>query len=300
MKEGEPVLGGPQANPGVAGMSNSGTQPIVSGAQAAASRQNRYITQPPSHFTPRQPISPDGDDIIISNHDVKKPKKGLIIILAILFTLIIVGAVAGLVFSQQNSAQGQLNDTLINDFYIYANNLLFGEENSNPITDFEAEDFFYIDENYSDAEYLKSLLADYDKFFTQAKSNNKNGLEESSLLESKVELEFLIQNNEIGFIEDSEVINKYYLEGEEAARLLVEEYYATNDTDTENIKTIKNYKKQVALDKIDILDAEGSPDEYKDIMDEIYNKVNESVYNLKKSCKSINSIIEGGSNEENK
>ena len=292
MKEGEPVLGGPQANPGATNVPNPGTQPASpSVPQYTAPAPTQFPTQP----TP-QPISTGTGDIILSDFSSPKTKKTPIIILIILLIIAIVGIGAYfLIPSQNNTSQSQNNSTLTQAFYTYANRLLFGEEKSEPVSDFDVENFFYIDENFGDTNYLNSLLNDYNNFLAQAESSNN--LKDLPIQNIKNQIEFLIQYDELGFIDNNVVLDMYYSEGPEAAKALVEEYYIVYDTDSDLIKTIKDYEKQVALNKILILSDEGSSTVTEEIMNNIYNIVTTSIQELKDTCKNINLIINGNNNE---
>lgn len=112
MKEGEPVLGGPQANPGGEGVLNSGAQPIVSGpvSSPAQPRQNRYITQPPSHFTPQQPISSGAGDVVLPKSEQPQNKKRWIVVGTVLAVVAIITLV--LVFALK-AVQNRLPEDVV-------------------------------------------------------------------------------------------------------------------------------------------------------------------------------------------
>ena len=126
MKEGEPVLGGDQANPGGIQTPTPGTQPVVSATPQPVQSQpqaqpqiqpqfqtqqptqsNQYINQPPSHFAP-QPITSGTGDIVFANSAPKKSKK-IAIILAIIVSIVVVGA--GIYFTISQSGLGGSNQT---------------------------------------------------------------------------------------------------------------------------------------------------------------------------------------------
>lgn len=123
MKEGEPILGGPQANPGATDVPNPGMQPvspIVSQNNIPASRPViPSLTRRPQ-FAPQpqiqpQPISPVGGDIVLSNPNPKpKSKKTLIITLALVFIAIVVSVLFFVLHS--TTFKEELDKEAINNF----------------------------------------------------------------------------------------------------------------------------------------------------------------------------------------
>ena len=298
MKEGEPIFSGPQANPGVANVSSLGAQPIASAVpQHAAPTPTQSSPQPtPRPIQPAQSTPYDTGSIASTTPPFKKSNRAPIIILIILLIFTAVGIGAYFLFPNQSNNQLQNNAVVDQSFYIYANNLLFGEEKTDPVDDFNVEDPFYIDENYNDTSYLKSLLNDYNNLFAQVESSNNEAFKNLPLSRSKENIEFLIQYSELEPLNDGLILDKYYSEGPEAAKIFVEEYYNVNDNYSENIKTLKGFKTQATIGKIDSW-ITGEPSTMsEEAAKNISDLVIGSIEFIKSSCKDM-ILIMGGNNE---
>ena len=309
MKEGEPVLGGPQANPGGIQSSNFGVQPTTSAiaqpqptpiqsAQPQSISQSPiqpqttpYISQPPSHFSQR-PISSDMSDVTLSPPQPKSSKKTPFIILIILLIITAIGIGGYFLFNKTSQ-----NSSLTQSFNIYANNLLFGEEKTDPIEDFNPEEVFYIDYNYSDIDYLNTLFDNYDQFSSQIKSNNYDKISSDTLNTIKEQISFLVEYNEMRPIDTGALYEEYLSNGTEAAISLAEEYYTTKDTDSDLIKTLKEYEKKVAIENIKYWNTMEPSIELGNAENAVYSLVYGSVLELKNICKEINLIMNGEKSE---
>lgn len=170
MKEGEPVLGGPQVSPGNVQPTNPGVQPV--GFETLQNTQTAQATplvstpsptfapstppvgtqlnnpaplqpaptspqippQPLRQFSPQSttsPAAPNMGDIILSDTPPQKSKKGLVIAL-VLATLVLVGVGVGVMLLSKKNTANEIAKSK-DTFNVYANYLLFGDSVDNAI-----------------------------------------------------------------------------------------------------------------------------------------------------------------------
>lgn len=205
MKEGEPVLGGPQVSPGNVQPTNPGVQPA--GFETLQNTQNTQaapLTPPPSPtFTPNvllgearlnnpnpqpapvspptstqsqffaQPTAPNMGDVVLSDTPPQKPKKGLITAIIICLILLITAGITAyfITRSNNNAIIGDNADTaiLLNR---YSNYLLYGENSDSVINDASAWSKDEIEKNLASDEntkaaYFNNLIDLHNKFSSQ-------------------------------------------------------------------------------------------------------------------------------------
>ena len=170
MKEGEPILGGPQANPGVTNVPNGATSAPTFGPQPIASNTTQEpvspnpasraifsqtpppssFTQsstnplPPQHYTPQQqivqqpqPISSGTGDIIISTATQKSNKKKKIAtvsaVITILVILITVVSVFLINYNSNSVSKSEVYSAVADFYYGYYNEPI---DWSNGVVDF--------------------------------------------------------------------------------------------------------------------------------------------------------------------
>ena len=214
MKEGEPVLGGPQVTPGNVQPANPGVQPA--GFETLQNSQNAQaapLTPPPSStFTPNvslsgaqlnnptpqpapvspptstqsqffaQPTAPNVGDVVLSDTPPQKPKKGLVIAI-VLVVLVLAAAIVTLVVVNQNSG-----NTLFGDNSQQATQLT-KEEIYNTLQNFNAQHYSELINIYNDTvglvpnlrpdEYTAILpYARYMEYFTQSIDDSTTSYDE--------------------------------------------------------------------------------------------------------------------------
>ena len=220
MKEGEPILGGPQANPGASPAPNPGTQPVPSaipnnteGAplnNLAPQPQPQQVVPPTQPFQPPQPFqspvqpitqqpqfqpqpqpitSPNTGEIILVNQ--KKSKKPLTITLIIIVALGIIGSILYFAVSNNNLNTSDLDLNAKTSFNQYANYLLYQTDSASDISE-ESWTANTINSNLSkgntDNYYFSHLLELYNNFYEDFQDNLQQDVQDEEAPELTYEL----------------------------------------------------------------------------------------------------------------
>lgn len=279
MKEGEPVLGGPQVSPGNVQPTNPGVQPA--GFETLQNTQNTQptpLTPPPSPtFTPNallsgaqlnnptpqpapvsppapaqsqfftQPTAPNMGDVVLSDTPPQKPKKGLTIGIVLVVLILIIGGSALLFINTQNNGTKVIDNNLIKDsFNQYANYVLWEKDSTEQVEDFTIDDEFAIDEKNTDSIFLetcRSLFAIFAKDFVKSDFIRKTN---APLYVTDEYYDFLIQKNNLTPLSKEELFKFYATEGVDAAIIYLEDYYANVDQSNYLMKTLVSYYKEYA------------------------------------------------------
>lgn len=180
-----------------------------------------------------QPImSPTSGDVVLPAQQGKKKKVGLII--GVILILIAIGAGVAAVM-----LMGKGKDSLIVDytklFNVYANYLLYGSDNDEPVDFFVPSDTFYIDENYNSPEYISSLKESFDNFYNSVEG--KESLQGVSLSLSEERIDFLVEYSRFDFIDFDSIRGVYENQGFEVAKQTIYQFYGLTEegpSDSEN------------------------------------------------------------------
>ena len=135
-------------------------------------------------------------------------------------------------------------------FNIYANYILYGEESSQEVADFDYNGVYKIDSQIKDVDYLSRAMAYYQAFYNTAVSANRALFWELSLDASKNDLEYLVEyaSGGIGLIAESDIVKIYLESGSEVAKSEVEKV-ATNAQSAMS-RSMQELNKEMMLAKI--------------------------------------------------
>ena len=258
MKEGEPVLGGPQVTPGNIQPANPGVQPM--GFETLQNTQATQSAQAPSQtFAPNntagggvqlnnlapqpQPISQlhqfqpqtqsqfpaqstsiisGTGDITLNNTPPKKSKKGLII--AIIVAMIIIGVSA--LFLVIGTINKGTQEDLFGNFISYLEN---GNNSNVDMADFNADDIYAIDTYYysDNKEERRLYFEQLDQLWTKFTESYKS--EDSLVKEIDNSLSIVKLYVDKGIVPIEEILKQYIENGESGVRSYFSNYYTLSN-----------------------------------------------------------------------
>lgn len=114
-------------------------------------------------------------------------------------------------------------------FERYANYLLYGEDKTTTLNEFDPNETFYIDENYANPEYMDTLKNLFASFYNSTQKDED--LKYISLSMSEERLDFLVEYSKFSFLNTENVIDMYKLNGKEKAAESIKNYYSVDSDD---------------------------------------------------------------------
>ena len=209
--------------------------------------------------------------------------------------------------------------TIDEAFNEFANYLLYGEESTNEVEDFDVLDTYYIDENDGDIEYLDQLLVLFENFRRIANSGD-----EFKISAIDEEIEFLKEYRSDYVINIDDLFNFYVKDGTEGAKNYIDNigtligdtnyylntYFALDSARADALIKEWDYLKNNGciisgnLDEAYLKGVAGNEDfnklavEYGNLDDKYSSFPNTVVVSLKNYCSNINDELRGYDVEE--
>lgn len=200
-------------------------------------------------ITVQQQIVSSGQDIVLTP-DKKSGGKLKWVVSAIVGALILAGVGVGVWWGMTNNQVDENNITatsVVDSFNEYANYLLFGEKKDVAIKEFNTSDTFAIDREYKNETYLTELLGLQNQFEEKILSGEFDFALNIPFSAMRERIEFLIYSSKMDVIDENDLYNEYYDNGETGAVHYVENFYSVDDSE-------KNYLVDL-LEKYDIKES---------------------------------------------
>lgn len=270
MKEGEPVLGGPQVTPGNVQPANPGVQPT--GFETLQNTQNTQptpLTPPPSQaFAPNNisangaqfsnplpqptpqssqfqaqpqfpiqsaPLASGTEDIMLGTTPPKKSKKGLIIVailLALTLTIVIIGTItlSGNIGMGGDSAKDSLEN-----FIGYLTNGT--KDNYDNISEFSAKQTYAIDRYFQDTDTVEAeaYFEELNNIWQSFAETKHDESDQNSITIINEDLDALDSYFKEKNISKNEILNQYIREGEDSVSFLLPGYFVKDNYDPSDI-----------------------------------------------------------------
>ncbi len=221
MKEGEPILGGTQANPGFASTPNPGTQPAI----PAAPQNNISTPSPTVPIVERPHFTPSGTgDILLSSQNPKETskQKKIFLFLGAAVALVVIAIIFLMIFTKNPSQD------LVSVYDPYAEFIIFGTDGENQINDgtfnISTDTYIIIEEAETSPEdyeqYFNSLSEKFENLQDAAnKSSNSNLI--NTLAKNKGFLDFYILSSRVLY--SDMLFNAYFNDSKEDLQKEIDE-----------------------------------------------------------------------------
>ncbi|MBQ3263663.1 hypothetical protein IJH06_00910 [Candidatus Saccharibacteria bacterium] len=168
----------------------------------------------------------DSGDIVLapSGKTSVGGRKGLVAFLMVLALAAIVGVTLWMVWPKGDGDAGARDD-----FNKYANYILYGEQKSDNVEDFDPYSEYTIDEEYNNEDYLDTAMISYRRFYDDESEQPTAILSGMSLSNTLQYLNFLIAYDDVQLIDPDEIKTLVIEQGKDAAIEYAQTYFGTYD-----------------------------------------------------------------------
>ena len=166
--------------------------------------------------------SADREDIVLPSSGKKGGKKWIFVVLGV----VVVVALVALGVWMMTRGGGEERTTAQKEFNEYANYILYEEDSTNSVDEFETAAWYAIDENADNVVFLEEALSRYNSFYSIA-SNELSKYEGAGLMQTLYDYDFLLKYSELTFLDSGALLNVYIDSGEQSALEYLNNLYAT-------------------------------------------------------------------------